>query len=133
MTASDRAILLAARAENFIAGNPDLADTIRRLQAFQEAGAEVLYAPGLKTKEDVAAVLSSVDRPINVLMPTAGLTLDLTTLSKMGVKRISVGGSLARAALTAFLRAAEEMQQHGTFTFGNDLVSYKEINDMFAP
>ena len=125
--------VLTARAENFIAGNPDLADTIRRLQAFQEAGAEVLYAPGLKTKEDVAAVLSSVDRPINVLMPTAGLTLDLTTLSKMGVKRISVGGSLARAALTAFLRAAEEMQQHGTFTFGNDLVSYKEINDMFAP
>jgi 2-methylisocitrate lyase-like PEP mutase family enzyme len=125
--------VLTARAENFIAGNPDIKDTIRRLQAFQEAGAEVLYAPGLKTTEDISAVLSSVDRPINVLMPTAGLTLDFAALSTMGVKRISVGGSLARAALTAFLRAAEEMQQHGTFTFGNDLVSYTEINDMFAP
>jgi 2-methylisocitrate lyase-like PEP mutase family enzyme len=93
----------------------------------------VLYAPGLKSKEDIAAVLSSVDRPINVLMPTVGLALDVTTLSAMGVKRISVGGSLARAALTAFLHAAEEMQQRGTFTFGNGLVSYKEINDMFEP
>jgi 2-methylisocitrate lyase-like PEP mutase family enzyme len=124
---------LTARAENFIAGNPDLADTIRRLQAFQEAGADVLYAPGLKSKEDIAAVLSSVDRAVNVLMPTAGLALDLTTLSTMGVRRISVGGSLARAAFTAFLRAAQEMQQRGTFTFGNDLVSYKAINDMFEP
>jgi 2-methylisocitrate lyase-like PEP mutase family enzyme len=125
--------VLTARTENFIAGNPDLADTIRRLQAFQEAGAEVLYAPGLKSKQDIAAVLSSVDRPLNVLMPTTGLALDFTTLSDMGAKRISVGGSLARAALTGFLRAAEEMQQHGTFTFGNGLVSYKEINDMFEP
>jgi 2-methylisocitrate lyase-like PEP mutase family enzyme len=125
--------ILTARAENFIAGNPDLKDTIRRLQAFQEAGADVLYAPGLATKEDIAAVLSSVDRPINVLMGLQGGTLDLATLSAMGVKRISVGGSLARTALTAFLHAAREMQQHGTFTFANDLASYKEINDMFKP
>lgn len=124
--------VLTARAENFIAGNPDLADTIRRLQAFQEAGADVLYAPGLDTKEDIAAVLSSVDCPINVLMGLEGVTLDLATLSAIGVKRISVGSSLSRVALTAFLHAAQEMQQHGTFTFGNDLVSYKEINDMFA-
>ena len=125
--------VLTARAENFIAGNPDLADTIRRLQAFQEAGAEVLYAPGLSTKEDIAAVVSSVDRPINVLMPVQGSTLDLATLSAMGVKRISVGGSLSRVALTAFLRAAREMQQHGTFTFGDDLISYGEFNEMFKP
>ncbi len=125
--------VLTARAENFIAGNPDLADTIRRLQAFQEAGAEVLYAPGLSTKEDIAAVVSSVDRPINVLMPVQGRTLDLATLSAIGVKRISVGGSLSRVALTAFLRAAREMQQHGTFTFGNDLISYGEFNEMFKP
>ena len=123
--------VLTARAENFIAGNPDLADTIRRLQAFQEAGADVLYAPGLKSKEDIAAVLSSVDRPLNVVMGLSGVQLDLATLSAMGVKRISVGSSLSRVALTAFLRAAQEMQQHGTFTFGNDLVPYKEINDMF--
>ena len=123
--------ILTARAENFIAGNPDLKDTIRRLQAFQEAGADVLYAPGLRTREDIAAVLSSVDRPINVVMGLSGVQLDLATLSAMGVKRISVGSSLSRAALTAFLRAAQEMQQHGTFTFANDLVPYKEINAMF--
>jgi 2-methylisocitrate lyase-like PEP mutase family enzyme len=123
--------VLTARAENFIAGNPDLADTIRRLQAFQEAGADVLYAPGLKTKEDIAALLSSVDRPVNVIMGLQGVALDLATLSAMGVKRISVGSALSRVALTAFLRAAEEMQQRGTFTFANELVSYKEINNMF--
>jgi len=126
-----RAAVEAARAENFIAGNPDLADTIRRLQAFQEAGADVLYAPGLKSKEDIAAVLSSVDRPVNVVMGLSGVQLDLASLSAMGVKRISVGSSLSRVALTAFLRAAQEMQQHGTFTFANNLVPYKEINDMF--
>ena len=123
--------VLTARAENFIAGNPDLADTIRRLQAFQEAGAEVLYAPGLKTKEDIAAVLSSVDRPVNVVMGLQGVHLDLATLSTMGVKRISVGGALARVALTAFLRAATEMQQHGTFTFAEEAMSYRDINAMF--
>jgi 2-methylisocitrate lyase-like PEP mutase family enzyme len=125
--------VLTARAENFIAGNPDLKDTIRRLQAFQEAGAEVLYAPGLKTKEDIAAVLSSVDRPLNVVMGLSGVQLDLATLSAMGVKRISVGSALSRAALTAFLHGAQEMQQHGTFTFADDLVPYKEINGMFEP
>lgn len=123
--------VVTARAENFIAGNPDLKDTIRRLQAFQEAGAEVLYAPGLATKEEIAAVLSSVDRPINVLMPVAGLALDFAALSAMGVRRISVGSALSRVALTAFLRAAQEMQQSGTFTYANDLISYKEFNDMF--
>lgn len=124
---------LTARAENFIAGNPDLKDTIRRLQAFQEAGADVLYAPGLKTKEDIAAVLSSVDRPINVLMPVQGSTLDLATLSAMGVKRISAGSALSRVALTAFFRAAEEMQQKGTFTFGNSLIPYDKFNQMLEP
>ena len=123
---------LTARAENFIAGNPDLKDTIRRLQTFQEAGADVLYAPGLKTKEEIAAVLSSVDRPVNVLMGLPGVTLDLATLSAMGVKRISVGSSLCRVALTAFYRAAEEMQQKGTFTFGNGLIPYDTVNEMFA-
>jgi 2-methylisocitrate lyase-like PEP mutase family enzyme len=124
--------VLTARAENFIAGNPDLKDTIHRLQAFQEAGAEVLYAPGLSKKEDIATVVNSVDRPLNILLPVQGDTLDLATLSAMGVKRISVGGSLSRVALTAFLRAAREMQQHGTFTFGSDLISYGEFNDMFG-
>ncbi|HEX4581379.1 MAG TPA: isocitrate lyase/phosphoenolpyruvate mutase family protein [Acidobacteriaceae bacterium] len=125
--------VLTARAENFIAGNPDLADTIRRLQAFQEVGADVLYAPGLATKEDIATLLGSVDRPINVLMPVASLALDFDDLSAMGVRRISVGSALSRVALTAFLRAAEEMQLHGTFSYANHLISYKEFNDMFEP
>jgi 2-methylisocitrate lyase-like PEP mutase family enzyme len=123
--------VLTARAENFIAGNPDLKDTIRRLQAFQEAGADVLYAPGLRTKEDIAAIVSSVDRPVNVVMGLQGVQLDLATLSAIGVKRISVGGALARAALTAFLNAAQEMQQHGTFTFAEEAMSYRDINAMF--
>jgi 2-methylisocitrate lyase-like PEP mutase family enzyme len=122
---------LTARAENFIAGNPDLKDTIRRLQSFQEAGADVLYAPGLKSKEDIAAVLSSVDRPINVLVPVQGSTLDLATLSGMGVRRISVGSALSRVALSAFFRAAKEMQQKGTFTFGEGLIPYDKFNEMF--
>lgn len=125
--------VLTARAENFISGRPDIRDTIRRLQAFQEAGAEVLYAPGLTTKEDIAAVLSSVDRPVNVVMGLSGVQLDLATLSAMGVKRVSVGSSLSRVALSAFLRAAHEMRDHGTFTFANGLVTYKEINDIFEP
>jgi 2-methylisocitrate lyase-like PEP mutase family enzyme len=124
--------VLTARAENFIAGNPDLKDTIRRLQAFQEAGADVLYAPGLGTKEDIASVVRSVDRPVNVLMPVAGQALDFATLSAIGVKRISVGSTLARVALTAFYRAAEELQQHGTFTFGKGLIAYDKVNEMFA-
>ena len=122
---------LTARAENFIAGNPDLKDTIRRLQAFQEAGADILYAPGIKTKEEITAVVSSVDRPVNVLMPIAGANFDLATLSAMGVKRISVGSGLSRVALTAFYRAAEEMRQKGTFTFGNGLIAYDAFNELF--
>ena len=123
--------VLTARAENFIAGNPDLKDTIRRLQAFQEAGADVLYAPGLRTKEDIATVVRSVDRPVNVVMGLQGVQLDLATLCAIGVKRISVGGALARVALTAFLRAAQEMQQNGTFTFAEEAMSYRDINAMF--
>jgi len=121
---------LTARAENFLVGSADLKDTIKRLQAYQEAGADVLYAPGLKTKEDIAAVVSSLDRPVNVVMGLQGAQLSLQELSKIGVKRVSVGGSLARAALGAFLRAAEEMREHGTFTYGNDAVGTRQISEM---
>ena len=97
---------LTARAENYLHGNPDLKDTIKRLQAYQEAGADVLYAPGLRTKEDIAEVVRSVDRPVNALMGLQGVQLSQAELSEIGVKRISVGSALARAALGAFLRAA---------------------------
>lgn len=121
---------LTARAENYLNGKPDLADTIKRLQAFQEAGADVLFAPGLKTTEEIAAVVSSVDRPVNVVMgfPNHGLTLD--DLARLGVRRVSIGGSLARAALGAFLRAAKEIRENGTFTYANDAIPGQEINGM---
>jgi len=124
---------LTARAENYLHGRPDIADTIKRLQAYQEAGADVLYAPGLATKDDIAAVVSSVDRPVNVLMGLRGVQLDLATLSAMGVRRISVGSSLCRASLGAFLRAAREMRERGTFTFANEAANSADITAIFAP
>lgn len=125
------AFTLTARAENYLVGRTDLADTIRRLQAFQEAGADVLFAPGLRNKEDIAEVVKSVDRPVNVIMGLQGVRLNRTELSEIGVKRISVGSALSRAALGAFLRAAQEMKTHGTFAFAEEAVNYKEINDIF--
>jgi 2-methylisocitrate lyase-like PEP mutase family enzyme len=123
---------LTARAENYLCGRPDLQDTIQRLQAYQEAGADVLYAPGLRSKDDIAAVVSSVDRPVNVVMGLQGVQLSLAELSAIGVKRISVGSALSRAALGAFLRAAREMREHGTFSFADEAVSYRELNAMFG-
>ena len=122
---------LTARAENYLHGRPDLKDTIKRLQAYQEAGADVLYAPGLATKEDIAAVVSSVDRPVNVLMGLQGVRLSLDELSAIGVKRVSVGSTLCRTALAAFLNAAKEMREHGTFTFAAEAASPKEISAIF--
>ena len=123
---------LTARAENYLHGRPDLKDTIRRLQAYQAAGADVLYAPGLATKDDIAAVVRAVDRPVNVVMGLKGVQLSLAELSALGVKRVSVGSALSRAALGAFLRAAREMREHGTFTFAAQAASSKEISDFFV-
>jgi 2-methylisocitrate lyase-like PEP mutase family enzyme len=123
---------LTARAENYLVGKPDLGDTIKRLQAYQEAGADVLYAPGLTSKDDIAAVVRSVDRPVNVIMGLQGVQLNLAELSAIGVKRVSVGSALTRAAFGAFLRAAREMREHGTFTFAEEAVSYRDISAMFA-
>ena len=128
----DFTFTLTARAENYIAGNPDLTDTIKRLQAFQEAGADVLFAPGITNPDDIRAVISSVDRPVNVIMGLQGVTLTVDELSALGVKRISVGSALTRAAYGAFLRAAEEMKAQGTFNFSGDAVGYKDITAMLA-
>jgi 2-methylisocitrate lyase-like PEP mutase family enzyme len=124
---------LTARAENYLHGRPDINDTIGRLQAYQEAGADVLYAPGLATKDDIAAVVSSVDRPVNVVMGLQGVQLSVANLSALGVKRISVGSSLSRAALGEFLRAAREMREHGTFTFASQAVTMREVASMLSP
>jgi 2-methylisocitrate lyase-like PEP mutase family enzyme len=123
--------VLTARAENFLHGNPDLDDTIRRLQAFAEAGADVLYAPGLRSAEEVLAVVRAVaPKPVNVLM-SGGLKLTVEQLSEMGVKRISVGSALALAAYGEFFRAAEEIQQHGTFGFTSRSMPFQKANQLF--
>ncbi|HUE24602.1 MAG TPA: isocitrate lyase/phosphoenolpyruvate mutase family protein [Bryobacteraceae bacterium] len=122
---------LTARAENYLAGKPDLRDTIERLHAYQTAGADVLYAPGLTSKDDIAGLVSAVDRPVNVVMGLRGASLSLADLSAIGVRRVSIGSALSRAALGAFLRAAREMREHGTFGFADEAVSYRDINAMF--
>jgi 2-methylisocitrate lyase-like PEP mutase family enzyme len=119
--------MLTARAENFLHGHRDLADTIRRLQAFQEAGADVLYAPGISTRDEIAALVSSVDRPVNVLIGMPGMAMSVTELGELGVKRISTGGALARAAIGALLRAAAEMRDEGTFSFTKDAASFRDV------
>lgn len=123
--------MLTARAENYLFGRPDLQDTIRRLQAYQAAGADVLYAPGVTNKDEIATLVQAVDRPVNVVMGLHGVQLSLATLAEIGVKRVSVGSALARTALGAFLRAAQEMREHGTFTFAAEAVSYRDISTMF--
>jgi 2-methylisocitrate lyase-like PEP mutase family enzyme len=108
-------LVLTARAENFLHGRSDLADTIARLQSFQEAGADVLYAPGLSSLDDIRAVVSAVDRPVNVLaMPNAPTVAEL---AGVGVKRISVGGAFAYAALGGVVEAARELREDGTYGF----------------
>ncbi len=126
----DFPFILTARAENYLVGRHDLDDTINRLQAYQEAGADVLYAPGLPTKDDIAAVIASVPRPVNVLMGAQGATT-VAELSALGVKRISTGSALSRAAYGAFLRAAREMSEQGAFTFADEAVGFEEISAMF--
>jgi 2-methylisocitrate lyase-like PEP mutase family enzyme len=123
--------VLTGRAENYLHGRPDLGDTIERLQAYQEAGADVLYAPGLASRDEIATVVSSVDRPVNVVMGLRGVQLSLAELSALGVRRVSVGSALCRTALGAFLRAAREMRERGTFAFADEAVSPREISAIF--
>ena len=124
--------VLTARAENHLYDRPNLKDTIERLQAYQQAGADVLYAPGLRTREDIHELVKSVDRPVNILMGIPGVYLDLMALSALGVKRVSVGSSLSRVALGAFLAAAREMSSQGTFRFAEQAVGYAELNALFG-
>jgi methylisocitrate lyase len=129
--AGSTGVLLTGRSEGFLVGRPDLAETIRRLTAYAEAGAECLYAPGLRTREDIAAVVKAVaPRPVNVLVGSDVATV--AGLAELGVRRISVGGALARAAWTGFLRAAKEIAEQGTFTSLAGAVSFADINGSFG-
>ncbi len=123
--------MLVARAENYLHGCPDLDDTIKRLQAFETAGADVLYAPGISQPADIHAVCSSVSKPVNVLMGLRGVPpLSVWELGELGVRRISIGSGFSRAALTAFLHAAREVLDDGTFTFTEETLYMSELADL---
>ncbi len=129
--ASGTGVLLTARSEGFIAGRPDIDETVRRLKAFAEAGADCLYAPGLRSLDHIRTIVAAVaPKPVNVLVGS-----DFTTvadLARLGVRRISVGGALARTAWTGFLRAAKEIAERGTFTALSGTVPGAEINALFG-
>lgn len=123
---------LTARAENFLHGRNDVEDTIKRLQAFEAAGADVLYAPGLYDLATIKTVVSALNKPFNLVMGFADPTLTVEQLSAAGVKRISVGGALSRVALAAFLKCAREMKETGSFTFVREMATIKELRGAFA-
>lgn len=124
-------ILLTGRSEGFIVGRPDLGETIRRLIAYAEAGADCLYAPGIRSRSDIAAVVGAVaPKPVNVLV--GGDFTTVAELARAGVRRISVGGALARSAWTGFLQAAKEIAEQGTFTNLARAVSFADINGSFG-
>jgi 2-methylisocitrate lyase-like PEP mutase family enzyme len=126
--------MFVARAENYLHGKPDLDDTIRRLQAFEKAGAEVLYAPGITRSEDIQAICASVKKPVNVLAALKGAPhLTVSELAALGVRRISLGSALSRAAMSAFIRASREIKEKGTFTFSAETYSLSEIGDLIIP
>lgn len=123
---------LTARCEAYLVGQPDLDETIRRLQAYAEAGADVVYAPGLPTVDAIRAVVEAVDKPVNVVMGVNDLMLSLAELDAIGVRRISLGSTLARVSFGAFLDAARELQEQGTFDFMRDAVPFATIDGLFA-
>lgn len=125
--------VFVARAENFSAGILDLDDTIRRLIAFEQAGADVLFAPGLPNLNAIQLVCEALQKPVNVVIGLAGSTFTVDELAEVGVRRISLGSSFARAALGEFIRAAEEVRTMGTFNFASNAISFREANSLMAP
>lgn len=124
--------VLVARAENFLHGRLDLDDTIRRLQAFEAAGADAVYAPALTTAEDIRAVCEAVRVPVNALAGLSRAPFTVAELAELGVRRISVGSALTRAAVTGFVRAAREIRDRGTFGFAPETVPHAEINALMG-
>jgi len=122
-------VVFTARSEGFVRGRPDLAETVRRMKAFAEAGADCLYSPGIKTREEIAAVVA-IGKPVNFLMATA-TNFSVADLAAMGVRRISTGGTLARTAWTSFMRAAREIAEHGTFKNFDGTIANAELNAFF--
>src|SRR5207237_673266 len=119
---------LTARAENFLRGNPSLDDTIKRLQAFEQAGADVLFAPGLPDLASVRAVCTAVSKPFNFMVGIKGKSFTVAELEAAGVKRISLAGSLYRAAMTGLLNAAREVKEPGTFGYLDQAIATPDLN-----
>lgn len=124
--------VLVARAENFLHGKPDLDDTIRRLQAYEAAGADVLFAPGLPGAEAIREVCAAVSKPVNVVMGLRGQPYTMEQLTALGVKRVSLGSSLSRAALSGLISAAKEIIDDGTFSFASQSISFDETNALMV-
>jgi len=124
--------VLTARCENFLWGRHDLDDTIKRLQAFSDAGADVLYAPGLHDLDTIRTVCESIDKPVNIVMGMPGATFGIEQLAEAGVKRISVGSAFARVAFGAFVTAAREIREQGSFTFSDTAMGFDELNKFFT-
>jgi len=132
IAASGQDVMLIGRAENFFIGRPDLDDTLARLQAYARAGADCLYAPGLATREQIGAVVAAVaPRPVNVLVGSAS-AFTMANLAAMGVRRVSVGGALARAAWGGLQRAARQLAEHGRFDGLADAAEHRALNQLFA-
>jgi 2-methylisocitrate lyase-like PEP mutase family enzyme len=128
-----RDFVLTARCENFLWERPDLDDTLRRLQAFEAAGADVLYAPGLRDLEAIRTVCAALKKPVNVVMGLPGAAFTVRELAEAGVKRISVGSALARLAYGACIAAAEEIAATGSFTALSDAIGFAALEDRFRP
>lgn len=127
----DFPFILTARADNYFIGNPNLKDTIKRLQAYQNAGANVLFAPGIKNLEDIQSILHEIDKPLNVLMGIKDANLNFEDLSNIGVKRISLGASLYKNAMTTFIETLKSINKTGQFDFGEQSISSSELTDLF--
>jgi len=125
--------VLTARAENFLHGRPDLDDTVRRLQAFERAGADVLFAPGLPDLAAVRTVCAALKRPVNFMVGMPGKSFAVADLAAAGVRRISLSTSLYRAAMTGLLAAAHEVSERGTFSYIGDIVSGGELGKYLRP
>src|SRR4249919_650718 len=124
-------VVFTARTEGFIRGRPDLAETVRRLKAFADAGADCLYAPGIKTREQIETVVKAVaPLPVNLLMP-APMGFTVSDIAAMGVRRISVGGTLARVAMHAFIQSARQIAQEGKFDSFAGITSNADLNKFF--
>lgn len=131
LDAAGTGIVLTARSEGFIVGRPDLTETLRRLTAYADAGADCLYAPGVWTSEQIVAIVRAVaPKPVNVLV--SGSFTTVQALADLGVRRVSVGGALARAAWSGFLRAAREIAEQGSFTSLDSAIPFADINTAFA-